>query len=61
MMEEREINIQEIIGQKKEVIAQVHANKDAAREQVEAKQAENKAVRDEVHRDIQEQLKKRAD
>ena len=43
------------------MIAQVHANKDAAREQVEAKQAENKAVRDEVHRDIQEQLKKRAD
>ena len=34
MMEERELNIQELINQKKEVIAQVQANKDAAAEQV---------------------------
>lgn len=34
MMEERELNFQELISQKKEVIAQVQANKDAAAEQV---------------------------
>ena len=60
-MEEREIGLEEIMQQKKEVIAQVHANKDAAAEQVEAKKAENKAIRDEVHRDLQEGLKKRQD
>ena len=32
MMEQREIDIQEVIEAKKDVIAQVHANKDAARE-----------------------------
>jgi hypothetical protein len=47
--------------QKKEVIAQVHSNKEAALEQVVAKQMENKAIRDEVHRDLQEGLKKRQD
>ena len=61
MMEEREINLQEIIDQKKEVIQQVHNNKEAAAEQVALKQADNKRVRDEVHRDLQEALKKRQD
>ena len=60
-MEQREEDIQEILGQKKEVIAQVQANKDAAAEQVVLKMQENKAVRDEVHRDLQEALKKRQD
>ena len=61
MMEQREEDIQEILEQKKEVIAQVQANKDAAAEQVVLKMQENKAVRDEVHRDLQEALKKRQD
>ena len=61
MMDERELNIQELINQKKDVIAQVQANKDAAAEQVVQKQKENKAVRDEVHRELQEGLKKRQD
>ena len=61
MMEEREINIQEIIEQKKEVIAQVQQTKEAAAEQVIAKKHENKAIRDEVHRDLQEGLKQRQD
>jgi len=34
MMGEREINLQKIIEEKKEVIAQVQANKDAAAENV---------------------------
>jgi len=38
MMEKREKDIEELIGQKKEVIATVHANKDAAAEQVVLKQ-----------------------
>ena len=61
MMDEREANLQEVMQQKKEVIAQVHSNKEAAAQQVVAKQQENKAVRDEVHRDLQEALKKRQD
>ena len=39
----------------------MHSNKEAAAEQVIAKKAENKAIRDEVHRDLQEGLKKRQD
>ena len=39
----------------------MHANKEAASEQVALKQKENKQVRDEVHRDLQEALKKRQD
>ena len=61
MMGEREINLQKIIEEKKEVIAQVQANKDAAAENVVLKQQDNKAIRDEVHRDLQEALKKRQD
>lgn len=61
MMEEREINQQEIIVAKKDIIAQVHSNKEAAAEAVVDKQLDNKAIRDEVHRDIQEGLKQRQD
>lgn len=61
MMDEREVKLQELIIEKKEVIAQVQSNKEAAAEQVVLKQQENKAVRDEVHRDLQEGLKKRQD
>jgi hypothetical protein len=43
------------------VIDQVHSNKEAAAQQVIAKMQDNKAVRDEVHRDLQEALKKRQD
>ena len=39
----------------------MHANKEAASEQVALKQKDNKQVRDEVHRDLQEALKKRQD
>ena len=61
MMDRREEEMNEILVQKKEVIDQVHANKDAAAEQVILKQQDNKAIRDEVHRDLQEALKKRQD
>ena len=61
MMDRREEEMNEILVQKKEVIAQVQANKDAAAEQVVLKQQDNKAIRDEVHRDLQEALKKRQD
>ena len=60
-MAEREINLQKIIEEKKEVIAQVQANKDAAAENVILKQQDNKAIRDEVHHELQEALKKRQD
>ena len=61
MMDEREIKLQEVMNAKKEVIAQVHSNKEAAAEQVAIKQADNKALRDEVHREVQEALKKKQD
>ena len=60
-MEEREKNLQEAIEQKKEVIASVHANKDAAAEEVVKKQMDNKRIRDEVHKEMQDLAKKRAD
>ena len=46
---------------KKDMIAQVHSNKEAAAEQVILKKQQNKDIRDEVHKDLQEGLKKRAD
>ena len=61
MMDERETNLQEVMAAKKDIIAQVHTNKEAAAEQVILKQADNKSIRDEVHRDLQEALKKRQD
>ena len=61
MMEERENNLAEVMAKKKEIIEQVHSMKDAASEQVALKQRDNKAIRDEVHRDLQEALKKRQD
>ena len=39
----------------------VHDNKEAAAQQVELKKEDNKRIRDEVHRDIQEMLKKKQD
>lgn len=60
-MDEREKNLDEAIAQKKEVIASVHANKDAAAEQVVLKQLDNKRIRDEVHKEMQDLAKKRAD
>ena len=39
----------------------MHSNKEAAHDAVVAQQQENKAIRDEVHRDLQEALKKRQD
>lgn len=60
-MDEREKNLEEAIAQKKEVIASVHANKDAAAEQVVLKQQDNKRIRDEVHKEMQDLAKKRAD
>lgn len=39
----------------------VHANRDAAAIEVLAKKNENKQIRDEVHREIQEALKKKQD
>ena len=61
MMEKREDDLAEVMAAKKEVIAQVHSNKEAAHDAVVEKQQENKAIRDEVHRDLQEGLKKRQD
>lgn len=61
MMDEREEKQQELIAQKKDIIAQVHSNKEAAAEQVALKQQDNKQIRDEVHRELQEGLKKRQD
>ena len=58
MIEERELNIQELTNQKKEFIAQVQTNKDAAAEQIVQKQMEKKSVRDMVYRDQQRTLKK---
>ena len=50
--DEIEKNIEEDLDKKKEVIALVHANRDAAANEVQAKKDENKAIRDEVHRDL---------
>ena len=60
-MQEREKNLEEAIEKKKEVIASVHANKDAAAEEVVKKQQDNKKIRDEVHKEMQDLAKKRAD
>ena len=60
-MEEREKNLNEAMEQKREVIASVHANKDAAAEEVIKKQQDNKRIRDEVHKEMQDLAKKRAD
>ena len=60
-MEEREKNLNEAMEQKREVIASVHANKDAAAEEVVKKQQDNKRIRDEVHKEMQDLAKKRAD
>ena len=60
-MDEREKNLEEAMVQKKEVIASVHANKDVAAEQVVMKQMDNKRIRDEVHKELQDLAKKRAD
>jgi hypothetical protein len=60
-IDEREKNLQEDLGKRKDVIAAVHSGKDAARENVAAKQAENKAIRDEVNKELQEAAKRRAD
>lgn len=54
-------NLEVHLEQKKEVIATVHANRDAASQQVQAKIVENKSVRDEVHRELQEALKRKQD
>jgi len=59
--EEIERNIEEDLNRRKDVIQMVHDNRDAAAEQVMAKKAENKAIRDEVHRDLQEAMKKKQD
>ena len=61
MMDERETNLQVVMAQKKDVIDQVHSNKEAAAEQVALKMQENKNIRDEVHKELQEGLKKRQD
>ena len=39
----------------------MHANRDAAANEVQNKKDENKKVRDEIHREIQEALKKKQD
>ena len=57
--DEIEKNIHEDLATKKDVISMVHANRDAAANEVQAKKHENKKVRDEVHRDLQEALKKK--
>ncbi len=49
------------LDKKKDVIALVHANRDAAAIEVQGKKDENKKIRDEVHREIQEALKKKQD
>ena len=59
--DEIEVNIEKELDKKKDVIALVHANRDAAANEVQAKKDDNKAIRDEVHRDLQEALKKRQD
>lgn len=59
--DEIEKNIHEDLATKKDVISMVHANRDAAANEVQAKKHENKKVRDEVHRDLQEALKKKQD
>lgn len=61
MMQQRENDLEEVMAYKKDMIAQVHSNKEAAAEQVVLKKQQNKEIRDEVHRDLQEGLKKRAD
>ena len=50
--DEIEANIIEDLGKKKDVIALVHANRDAAANEVQNKKDENKKVRDEIHREI---------
>jgi hypothetical protein len=59
--DEIEVNIEKELDKKKDVISLVHANRDAAANEVQAKKDDNKAIRDEVHRDLQEALKKRQD
>ena len=49
------------LQRRKSIIEMVHENKEAAAEQVELKKLENKKVRDEVHLEIKEALKKKQD
>lgn len=59
--EERANNMQEDFIKRKGLIEEVHSGKDNARERMVAKQAENKMIRDEVNRELQEAAKRRAD
>jgi hypothetical protein len=59
--EERANNMQEDYEKRKALIEEVHSGKDNARERMQAKQVENKQIRDEVNRELQEAAKRRAD
>ena len=54
--DEIEKNIREDLNKRKEVIDQVHTQKDKTRIMVQAKKEENKNIRDEVHKDLAEAL-----
>jgi hypothetical protein len=58
---ERNANKADDLEKRKGIISMVHENKEAAAEQVELKKQDNKKIRDEVHREIQEALKKKQD
>jgi hypothetical protein len=59
--EEREKNMQEDYEKRKALIEEVHSGQDKARQMMTAKHAENKAIRDEVNKELQEAAKRRAE
>ena len=60
-LDEREANLHEDFLARKGVIEAVHSQKDKAHVAMEAKKDANKAIRDEVARDLEEANKRRQD
>lgn len=60
-MEEREQNLQELFTKKIDIVEKVHANRDRASEAVETMKDENRALRDQINREITEALQRKKD
>ena len=60
-LEEREKNYQELFTKKIDIVEKVHANREKAGEAVETMKDENRALRDQINREITEALQRKKD
>lgn len=60
-LEEREKNNQELFAKKIDIVEKVHAHRDKASEAVETMKEENRALRDQINREITEALQRKKD